>query len=59
VGFSLAWAEIYLAVAALVQKFDFRFEGSSAEGFELESDQFIVRTRGKGFLNAFVSVYNG
>jgi hypothetical protein len=59
VRFSLAWAELYLAVAALAQKFDFRLKGSSAGDFKGESDQFIVGTRGKGFVNAFVSVHNG
>lgn len=50
---SLAWAEMYLVVAALVLRFDFDFDGASAKDFECESDQFILGTRGKGILKAF------
>ncbi len=51
VEISLAWAKSHLVVAALVQNFDFQFEGSSAEYFECESYQFTVETRGTGTLN--------
>lgn len=56
---SLAWAEMYLVLAPLVQRFDFQFEGTSAEGFECESDQFIIGTKTRGVLNAFVIPYKG
>lgn len=49
---SLAWAELYMALAALVQQFNFDFVGASAEDFECVSDQFVIGTRGKGILNA-------
>ena len=56
---SFAWAKFYLALAELVQRFDFQFEGIRAEDFECISDQFIIGTKAKGHLKAFVSVYDG
>lgn len=53
---SLAWAEMYLALAALVQGFDFKFEDAKAEDFEFESDQFAIGTKGKGLLRAHVRI---
>jgi hypothetical protein len=50
---------MYLVLAALVQRFDFQFMGASAEDFECESDQFIIGTKGKAVLQAFVSTCNG
>ena len=55
--YSFAWAKMYLALAELVQRFDFQFEGIRAEDFECISDQFIIGTKAKGNLNAFVSVH--
>jgi len=54
VGMYLAWAEMYLVLAALVQSFDFRFEGVTAKDFECISDQFIIGTKAGCFLDAFV-----
>lgn len=54
VGYSLAWAELYLGLAALVQRFDFEFIGAKAEDFECDSDQFVIGTKGKGVLKAHV-----
>ncbi|KAE9363333.1 cytochrome P450 [Stipitochalara longipes BDJ] len=59
IGMHFAWAKIYLALAELVQRFDFQFEGISAEDFECISDQFIIGTKAKGNVNAFVSKYSG
>lgn len=56
VFFSLAWAEMYLVMAALVQKFDFDFRGLTADHFEVMSDQFIINTKGKAVLEALVSL---
>ncbi|KAI0389058.1 cytochrome P450 [Xylariaceae sp. FL0594] len=53
-GMYLAWAEMYLVLAALVQKFEFVFEGVSAEDFECVGDQFTIRTRGGPGLPAVV-----
>lgn len=52
---SLAWAEMYIVLAALVQRFAFQFEGTSSKDFECESDQFIIETSGNGNLPAFVT----
>ncbi|KAI0899294.1 cytochrome P450 [Annulohypoxylon nitens] len=58
-GMYLAWAEIYLVLAALVQRFNFQFEDSKAEDFECESDQFTIGTNGKGLLKARISILKG
>ncbi|KAM7211722.1 Cytochrome P450 [Rhypophila decipiens] len=56
-GMHLAWAEMYLVMAALVQKFDFDFKGLTHEDhFEVMSDQFIISTKGKAVLQARVSL---
>ncbi|KAI0380298.1 cytochrome P450 [Hypomontagnella monticulosa] len=55
-GMHLAWAELYLAVATLAERFDFQFEGATAEDFECSSDQFAVGTESLGFLKATVSL---
>lgn len=49
---SLAWAEMYLILNALVQIFEFEFEGTTAKDFEWDSDQFTIGTRGKSILKA-------
>lgn len=54
IGMHLAWSEMYLAIAALVQKFDITFPTAKAEDFECISDQFTIGTRGKGSLEAVV-----
>ena len=54
--FSLAWAELYLAISGLVFNFDFQFPGASAEDFKCESDQFVLGTKGKTVLNALAKV---
>lgn len=54
---SLAWAELYFVIAALVQTFDFEFTTARAEDFECVSDQFVIGTKGRGFLEAVVKVY--
>ena len=49
---SLAWAEMYISVSTLAQRFDFQFVDAKAEDFECVSDQFAVGTGGKGRLMA-------
>ncbi|AEO69909.1 uncharacterized protein THITE_2057681 [Thermothielavioides terrestris NRRL 8126] len=44
-GMHLAWAEMYLVVAALVQRFNFTFEGVTAADFEFQADNFGISTR--------------
>ncbi|KAI0425845.1 trichodiene oxygenase [Xylaria sp. FL1042] len=51
-GMHLAWAELYIVVATLVQCFDFTFPNAVAEDFLCDSDQFLIQARGKGHLYA-------
>ncbi|KAF2653890.1 cytochrome P450 [Lophiostoma macrostomum CBS 122681] len=44
-GMHLAWAEMYLLLASLVQKFDFTFKDATAGDFELERDNFGIGTK--------------
>ncbi|KAJ8131880.1 hypothetical protein O1611_g1741 [Lasiodiplodia mahajangana] len=55
-GMHLAWAELYLVVATLVQRFDFEFPNASAEDFVCDSDQFLIRTKGRGHLYAIPTI---
>ncbi|KAI0506709.1 trichodiene oxygenase [Xylaria bambusicola] len=57
-GMHLAWAELYLLLSGLVDRFDFHYLNSRAEDFECNSDQFAIGTKGKGVLEATVSVRN-
>lgn len=58
-NYSLAWAEMYLILCAFVQRFNFQFVDASAEDFECDSDQFIIGTKGRGVLKAFVTSREG
>ncbi|RFU78097.1 cytochrome p450 [Trichoderma arundinaceum] len=58
-GMHVAWADIYLVLAALVLKFDFDYQGATAADFEVASDEFAIGTRGKGVLNAIVTSVDG
>lgn len=44
---SLAWAEMYLAIAQVVQRFDFEFQGVDATSFhmQMQSDPYIIKTK--------------
>lgn len=42
---SLAWAEMYLVLAALVQRFDLKIEGATAADFEFAMDNFGIGTK--------------
>ncbi|KAK7961239.1 cytochrome P450 [Apiospora saccharicola] len=55
-GMHLAWAEMYLAVAQVVQRFDFEFQGVDATTFHMQSDQYIIKTKGIAALNAAVTL---
>ncbi|KAK2747755.1 hypothetical protein FQN57_001785 [Myotisia sp. PD_48] len=44
-GLHLAWAEMYMVLAAIVQRFDLDFTGVQPEDFEPTSDQFIIGTQ--------------
>ncbi|KAI1122292.1 cytochrome P450 [Nemania abortiva] len=58
VGMHLAWAEMYLVVATLALRYDFRMEAKT-EDFLCSSDQFAIGTNSQGFLKAFVSLRQG
>ncbi|KAK6844451.1 hypothetical protein PG995_014561 [Apiospora arundinis] len=55
-GMHLAWAEMYIILSQVVQCFDLKFEGVDATNFEMESDQFIIGTKGNAELNALVTL---
>ncbi|ETS86527.1 hypothetical protein PFICI_00355 [Pestalotiopsis fici W106-1] len=44
-GIHLAWAEIYLLIAELVQNFNFIIKDATASDFELEMDNFGIGTK--------------
>lgn len=50
---------MYLLVANLVDRFDFGYLNARAKDFECDSDQFAIGTRGKGVLEATVSLRDG
>ncbi|KAF2280231.1 cytochrome P450 [Westerdykella ornata] len=54
-GMHLAWAELYMTTAALVQRFDFVLEGAGPKDVECVSDQFIIGTEDQSGIKAFVS----
>jgi len=52
--YSLAWAEMYIAMADLVRHFDFVFPEATADDFLPSRDQFTIGTKGNGHLIAKV-----
>ncbi|KAK8017144.1 hypothetical protein PG991_008220 [Apiospora marii] len=56
-GMHLAWAEMYLAIAQVVQRFDFQFQGVDETSFHMQSDQFIIKTKDNAALNAVVTLH--
>jgi hypothetical protein len=55
----LAWAELYMTVATLVQRFDFTFDGAGPKDVVCVSDQFIVGTADSSGLKVYVSQAEG
>ncbi|KAK8022121.1 cytochrome P450 [Apiospora rasikravindrae] len=55
-GLNLAWAEMYLIIARVVPRFDVKFQGVDPTHFDMESDQFIIGTKGDAQLNALVTL---
>ncbi|KAI1146658.1 trichodiene oxygenase [Nemania diffusa] len=55
-GMHLAWGELYMVVATLVQRFDFEFPNASADDFVCDSDQFLIRTKARGHLYAIPTI---
>ncbi|KAI0401638.1 trichodiene oxygenase [Xylaria palmicola] len=56
-GMHLAWAELYIVVATLIQRFDFEFHNATPEDFLCDSDQFLIRTKSRGRLYATPSAH--
>lgn len=56
---SLAWAEMYLLLAALVQGFNFDVKDATAADFKLERDNFGIGTRAGCNLSVYVAPLAG
>ncbi|KAF3008037.1 hypothetical protein E8E14_004587 [Neopestalotiopsis sp. 37M] len=54
-GMYLAWAELYIVVSALVQRFDFTFNTTVMDDVICRSDDFVIGTTGKTGLRTFVT----
>jgi hypothetical protein len=57
--FSMAWAEMYMLPAMLVQGFDFEIKGAKAEDFEFEKDNFGIGTKAGVNLMSQVALRGG
>ncbi|KAI1122789.1 trichodiene oxygenase [Nemania abortiva] len=49
-GMYLAWAELYVTIAAVVERFDLVFDSSALGDLTCTSDQFIIGTSGRNGL---------
>ncbi|KAI1174876.1 trichodiene oxygenase [Nemania sp. FL0916] len=49
-GMYLAWAELYMTIAAIVEQFDLAFDSSAVDDLTCTSDQFIIGTSGRSGL---------
>lgn len=45
---------MYLTIATIVQRFDLKVEGVEAADFGMESNQFIIGTKGESRMKAYV-----
>ncbi|KAI1352257.1 trichodiene oxygenase [Xylaria sp. FL0043] len=54
VGMHLAWAELYMFIAAIIPRYDLAFDAAAYDDIKWTSDQFIIGTSGKGGLLATV-----
>ncbi|KAG4219874.1 hypothetical protein PC116_g31647, partial [Phytophthora cactorum] len=55
IGMHLAWAEIYLLLGNLVQRFEFEFPKTKAEDFYVTKDNFALGTPCMGVVPALVT----
>ncbi|KAI0517465.1 cytochrome P450 [Xylaria bambusicola] len=58
-GMHLAWAELYMTVAAVVERFDLTFGSSALDDLRCTSDQFIIGTSGRNGLPVAVRRVKG
>lgn len=56
---SLAWAEMYIVIASIVQRFDLQLQGAGPKDVECSSDQFIIGTQDNSGIKAAVSRHEG
>lgn len=52
---SLAWAEIYLLLGNIVERFEFEFPSTKAEDFYVTKDNFALGTPSMGVVPALVT----
>ncbi|KAI0173480.1 cytochrome P450 [Hypoxylon sp. FL1284] len=53
-GMHLAWAEMYIMLAALIRRFDFNFQDIEVRDLELESDQYTIGVKAGAVLKAYL-----
>ena len=54
--FSLAWLELYVAVARLVDQFDFDFDGAGSQHVDWAFDNFVIGVADSSGLKATATV---
>ncbi|KUI60272.1 hypothetical protein VP1G_07516 [Cytospora mali] len=52
-GMHLAWAEIYLLLGNILERFEFKFPSTKAEDFYVAKDNFALGTPSMGVVPAF------
>ncbi|CAI6227143.1 unnamed protein product [Periconia digitata] len=57
VGFHLAWADLYISLAALATRFDFEFQNTQSSDFKVLRDDFVVGTKCGSTLTCHVSLH--
>lgn len=55
IGMHLAWAEIYLLLGTIVQRFEFKFPTTKTEDFYVTNDNFALGTPSMGVVPALVT----
>lgn len=55
---SLAWAELYLVTAELVDRFTFNLQGAGLKDVKPTSDQFIAGTEDRSGIKALVTEHS-
>ncbi|RYP50907.1 hypothetical protein DL768_003667 [Monosporascus sp. mg162] len=55
IGMHLAWMELYMVVAAIVQRSDFEFDADAAEDVTQASDIFTIGTTARNGLKAAIT----
>ncbi|KUJ06910.1 cytochrome P450 [Mollisia scopiformis] len=53
----LAWADLYITLAALAPRFNFKFQDIQSSDFHMVRDEFIIGTKAKSLLKCRVSLF--